>query len=256
MTSLIVAFICFVGAVAVVIWMRLLLMKATGSWQVWQYVKEQISLGEKITSDTNLTFIADLFLLPLPALTSLWAFAASIGTAKNRSIDDLKRDVEILRLKKIRTEKSYLKAESRKKDAKWVLWRQLAGKEKEMPESYDRFRYLCTQYIQEKYIADCIIQFSDQSKRFNSVAMCQINDYLEQLSKMSNMPESIKEISIEDLILQHDKGKDSKDCWDFDKSYKAHEANLKKLLDNATVIAQFKVTDEPSFTDKRSNYEN
>ena len=256
--------ICFGAFVVLVVYMRWILFKASGAYADYQIVlntnwSSVIEGTSEFPTEVGFDFISQIFLLPLPLLTSIWAFVASWDVTASHNLEDLKLEVEKLRRNMIAADKAYLKADNKKKDAKWALWCDLSLEQTDdpnpknaMPSNYDTFRYECAKRIRSRHISNCILQYRDESKRYDSHAMQLLNELQKELSKLSTVPERIMAISIEELIRTHDQDTPDADCWDYERSYTDHERLLKKLLMNATVIAQYKTADSPIFTDSRS----
>lgn len=262
-----IGFGCFVATAGVVIYMRWMLFKGSGSYYDWMKItttawEELPEVIREVEGEpavvSGLDFISQIFLLPLPVLTSIWAFVASWDMNATHNLENLKLEVEKLRRNMLKADAEYLKADNKKKDAKWALWCDLAleqsgdpNPKNAMPDNYDTFRYECAKRIRSRHISNCILQYHDESKRYDGHAKQLLAEFQKELSALSTVPDKIMSISIDELIREHDENLAGADCWDYDKSYADHERLLKKLLMNATVIAQYKIADTTIFTDSK-----
>lgn len=241
--GVVVGFIAMLGAFALVISMRLFVISLEGGFP--QALGGQGELSTK--------FIVQFGLLFSPIITSLLAFVASLAAFKSESADELEKKIDHLHVKFLNEQSKFHDIMSRNDDARTALWTSLSAKENgKMPVKFEDFRKECFDRIRAKLIENVIIQYPGQVTRFNSEIEGLLESFIQQMgdTKETNVPFEILSITTDDLFKAYDQSicqneKTPIDAWNYSVAGDDMERELKKVLDNAIVVAQFKTVEKP-----------
>lgn len=137
-------------------------------------------------------------------------------------------------------------------DARTSLWSSLATRQSgPMPKKFEEYRKQCFERIRAKLIENVIIQFPTQVERFNVEIEGLLETFINQMSYASSTNDAyeIRTITPEKLFREYDllrieDGKKS-DAWSYGIAGETLEKELKDILDNAVVVAQFKTAEKP-----------
>lgn len=201
------------------------------------------------SDDSNGGFIAQIYLIVAPVLTSMLAFVASWTAFRSEKIEKLERRLDKLHNKYLICQSKFLDEIHRNDDARMVLWRSLTDNEL-LPATLNVFREQCFIKIQNKLLENSKNSFSDQIGRYNAEIASLLQSYLVTLAtNTTTTPRDIENMKIGDIIAEYDAQKsvnnDGEDAWDFSICGKALTERLEKILSNAVVVAQFKTTIKP-----------
>ncbi len=196
-------------------------------------------------------FVLHACLSVTPVLTSILAAVASWTASSSNQETKLIREIRRRYNQFLRSQKVFLDILYKNEDAKVALWTSLNVRPNgPMPQDFDSFRQECFTRIRAKLIENCITQYPDQILRFNAAMENMLLDCVEQMSKRSTLPETIKEINLKELIGKYDEERKNENkaanAWNYTIAGRDLEAELKILLDNAVVTAQFKTSNKPN----------
>lgn len=199
--------------------------------------------------ENNTQFIAHVCLMILPILTSAFAFAISWVAFRNDSAQKLERKIDKRYRQYLVLQSEFLDTVNRTDDAMFVLWSSLSAHEK-MPEKLEDFRKECTDRIRSKLIDNCIRSFPDQVERYNLAVINLLQEFVNDMSaRTTSIPRDIQSIDVvRDIVDKHDqnvKNTNPSNAWDYSISGPYLERELKEMLDNAVVVAQYKTVVKP-----------
>lgn len=193
----------------------------------------------------NGKFIAQIYLLIAPVLTSLLSFVASWTAFRSEQVASLERKLDALHNKYLVEQSRFLDIKHRNDDACNALWSSLAVSD-EKPSDLNTFRRECFKRIRNKLICNCSAVFPDQVERYNKEVECLLNDFIKQMGrKTTDIPQDIQSLTIDSIIKEHDKDCEPRDAWSYVRAGSKLEEELKRVLDNAVVVAQFKTAIKP-----------
>lgn len=240
----IIALVALIGTFALVIIMRLLVIDLEVGFPKF--------LGG--SAEVTPSFIVQFGLLFTPILTSLLAFVASLATFKSESAEELERKIDHLHKKFLNEQSKFYDILNRNDDARTALWTSLTSDQSgKMPSRFDDFRKECFDRIRRKLVENVIFQYPGQISRFNTEIEGILESYINQMSdaKETNVPYEILSITTENLFKQYDylqkAEKNDIDAWNYTVAGEALEEELKQVLDNAVVVAQFKTIQRPYY---------
>ena len=239
----IVGAIAMIGAFALVILMRLFVISLEGGFPAL--------LGGQ--GELSTKFIVQFGLLFSPIITSLLAFVASLAAFKSESADELEKKIDHLHVKYLNEQSKFHDIINKNDDARTALWTSLSAKENgKMPTKFEDFRKECFDRIRAKLIENVIIQYPGQVTRFNSEIEGLLESFIKQMAdvKETNVPFEILSITTDELFKAYDESvcqneKTPLDAWNYSVAGEEMEKELKKVLDNAIVVAQFKTVEKP-----------
>lgn len=239
----VVAAIAMVGAFALVVSMRLFVISLEGGFPTVTGNRGELSPK----------FIVQFGLLISPILTSLLAFVASLSAFKSESADELEKKIDHLQIRFLNEQSKFYDIMSRNDDERTALWTSLSGNQNgPIPSKFDDYRKECFDRIRAKLIENVIIQYPGQITRFNSEIEGLLESFIKQMSdlKETDVPFEILTITTDDLFKAYDDSvcqheKTPIDAWNYSVAGEDLERELKKVLDNAIVVAQFKTTEKP-----------
>lgn len=242
--GLIISIVAFVLTICLVWILRGLLISQNGGLDAFFKTKDYGG-----PSGNNETFIAQIYLLAAPLLTSLLAFVASWTAFRSESITKLEYRLEKLHTKYLIAQSKFLDTIHRNDDARTALWGSLTAKDK-IPSDLDTFRKECFDRIRSKLISNSITEFPDQIERYNAEISKLLQEFIGEMSlHTTSIPRDIEEMDINDVLAEYDKKQKDEnalaDAWSYSICGASLEEELKKVLDNAVVVAQFKTSIRP-----------
>lgn len=198
-------------------------------------------------------FIVQFGLMVSPILTSALAFIASLAAFKSESADELERKIDHLFVKYLNEQSKFHDVTNKLDDARTALWTTLTGSQnRQMPQKFDDYRKECFDKIRAKLIENVIIQYPGQISRYNSEIEGMLEIFIKQMgdARETNVPFEILSITTDDLFEDYDKTislneKVPIDAWNYSIAGDELGKELKKVLDNAIVVAQFKTVEKP-----------
>lgn len=239
--SIMLAFLVTVVLIALLAYLR------------YSWVAEQIRLGNIGGRRGNEDVYKHMFLAILPALTSVAAFLISWFILRSRSLESKYHEVCRLQEEFYAREADFRIAQSRCMEARTSVWISVCDSSVEpMPEGMEAFRRECFSRIRGKLVDDCLVTYPTQIERYTMDVEAKLQQYLLQISKHSTLPNEITGISLPELIRKHDEeARDPADCWDYNESGPDLEAELRRTIDNAVVVAQYKSALNPYYLEKK-----
>lgn len=188
-------------------------------------------------------YTADIFLMWSPIMTSILAFLASWSITTKDIEKDVKKEVEFYHRKFLKKEAEY-RAELEKllnlRASVWYSVTQHEAERKPIPETENTFREEVIKRIRKQLISNSIIVYPSEVGRFQNKVESELKEYLSELAANSTNPEIILSIDIQEIIRKYDeeqyKNNQIAKCWDYDKAGKALEAELRRLVDNTTIV--------------------
>lgn len=216
-------------------------------------------------------FPIDLFLVFSPILTSALAFALSWFTLQNDNEKIMERKVDMLQRRYIVRQSEFLKEYQNLQDARSSLWTTLTAHRltpeegesaecmedvldgdvpnelsKWMPNKSEVFRKECFARIRGKLIENCITSYPSQAARYNEAVESALSVCLEAMRSRTSLSIEFSELSIRDILEEFDKiHTDTEDVWAYEKAKGPLENELRRLVDNAIIVAQKKTTASP-----------
>lgn len=180
----------------------------------------------------------DVFLMVSPILTSILAFLASWFAFQTETSRTLESELNLVRDKFLATYHDFLTDLNALQDARIQLWTSLTSF-KGQPKTMKGFRILVLQRIKSKLMQDCIDYYPIQMRRYNTEVEAMLKSCIEEMSKKSTIPETIKKISLEEIIEGYDENRvENEVCWDYEKAKSTLEESFARRIDNAVVVAQ------------------
>lgn len=218
----------------------------------YQWVQEQIRLGAMGGRRGNEEIYGQYFLMVLPALTSMTAFLISWFTMRNRCLDTKFEEVRALQREFYEKEAEFRIAQSRCMEARTTVWTSVCDQVEEMPPTMEGFRRECFQRLRGKLVDNCLTAYPTQIERYTADVEAKLQGYLLEISKHTTLPHTITDINLTKLIQQHDKeaAMDVADCWNYNLAGPDLEAELRRTIDNAVVVAQYKSALNPYYLEK------
>lgn len=242
-------------AFSMVIILRLLLMNSYGGWAAFREGTYAIQTADGYGS-TNQLFLTHVFLTISPVMTSFLAFITSWVVFPSDNHAQLERELDEMYLKYVDSQSEYNVAYDKLEMAKMNIWKDIASEDVDIPRSIKVFRKDCYNRIRSLLIRDCIEKLPDQVETYNSVIKQELECILKELANYASPREKceIEGISIDSLLeeyynnLSDEKEKqDYSNCWDSTIASIALDDKLKRLVDNAIAVAQYKSASEPRY---------
>ncbi len=217
------------------------------------WVSEQVELGNIGGRRGNEDLYKHMFLAVLPALTSIAAFLISWFMLRTKSLEDKYQEVCRLQEEFFAKQAIFRQAHDRCMEARTTVWTSVCDSGVEpMPEGMEAFRRECFTRIRAKLVDDCLVTYPTQIERYSMDVESKLQEYLLTISKHSTLPHTITSISLEELIRDHDdNARDPVDRWDYNESGPDLEAELRRTIDNAVVVAQYKSALNPYYLEKK-----
>lgn len=242
--GLVISLSAFVLTICLVWALRVLLIIQNGGWDAFYSTK---TFGGEDGYNEN--FIAQIYLLVAPLLTSLLAFVASWTAFRSESISKLEYRLEKMHGRFLVAQSRFLDTVHKNDDARTALWGSLTAKDK-MPSDLDTFRKECFDRIRSKLISNCITEFPDQVERYNAEISSLLQEFIGEMGRhTTSIPRDIENIDINRILGDYDQQRiDAQrqvDAWSYTVCGEALEKELKTVLDNAVVVAQFKTATKP-----------
>lgn len=213
----------------------------------------------------------DAFLVFSPILTSALAFAVSWFMFQNDNEKTMERKVTTLQDQYIARQSEFLEEYQNLQDARSSLWTTLTAhrltpqdeesaediegvsgcdvpneRSKWMPKKSEVFRKECFARIRGKLIENCIITYPSQAARYNEAVESTLSVCLEIMRSRTSIPIEFSELSIIKILEEFDQmHTGTEDVWDYGKAKNSLENELRRLVDNAIIVAQKKTTALP-----------
>lgn len=196
--------------------------------------------------------IGQYFLVCSPVLTSLASGAVSWFALRSSYLQKKYQEVYRLQEKFQRAEQEFLIAHQRCREARTSVWTSLCGPDvTDMPKSFENFRLECFARIRAKMVDNCLIAYPTQIERYTSMVEAKLGLFLQEASQHSTIPYAINRNTIQDIITKYDLDTmDNADCWNYNMSGPDLEAELRRTIDNAVIVAQYKTALMPYYLDK------
>ncbi len=230
------------GTFILVIVMRILVIKLNGGFPS--------SFGGN--AELSEAFIVQFGLLISPILTSLLALVASLVAFRSESAEELENKINRLHIKFLNEQSKFHDIVNKNDDARTALWSSLTSNQNgKIPTRFDDFRKECFDRIRAKLIENVIVQYPGQISRFNAEVEGLLESYISQMSSIAGMDDSyeIRTITPERLFKSYDQFRiqegNTIEAWSYTIAGKELEKEMKKVLDNAVVVAQFKTAEKP-----------
>lgn len=228
-----ISFIGSVVAFAVVCFLRIMLIYENGG------------LNGFLEKNYQGVFYIDVFLMICPFLTSLLAFVISWLAFKADSEKTLEAKIELLNMQYINSQSEFLNDLNKLHNARAALWTTLTD-HKPMPKVLDIFRKESFARIRSKLIENCIITYPMQIERYNAAVESILELCILEMSHYTTIPLVISSMNVKELLKKFDESQNKdNEAWDYERAKNDLETELKKILDNAVVVAQVKTTTVP-----------
>lgn len=191
----------------------------------------------------NSSYLKDSFLKYLPWVTSIFAGVTSWVVFPSNDHAQLERELDSLHIKYIEMRSEFIISRNRYEIARADLWKDLAGSDTSAPRTTNAFRKECHNRIRGLLIKDCMLRYPNQIDRYNAAVEEELKVILAKMADFSTLPDEIRNINIEDIISKYNsRVEEPINSWDYSVAESALEDQLKQLLSNAIVIAQYKST--------------
>ena len=238
-------------AFAMVIGLRLLVIHGNGGYEAFK--NHQYAEGSTLTYDPSLngSFIVDLFLMFSPIITSFLAFITSWVIFPSDNHAQLEREIDVLYIDYLNKQCEFDISRNRLEVERMNIWKDIAGNDTDMPRSINAFRKESYGRIRNLLIRDCVEKYPNQIERYNNSLKGKLDCILKEMGEYTTQKVEFDEIKIDDIIKQYDEeiskelknqktGRDKSDYWEYSVAKETLINNLKKLLNNAIAIAQYK----------------
>lgn len=249
-------------AFALVIWLRSLVISGNGGYEAFKL--KQYAAGTTNSFDPSLNggYIKDMFLLFSPILTSLLAFITSWVVFPSDNHAQLERELDMLSLDLLDKQNSFEISRRRLEDVRSNIWKDIAGNDTDMPRSINVFRKESYGRIRNKLIIDSVERFPVLIDRYNNEMEDKLKNILQEMTEYTTVKEEFEDIKIDELIKQYDQKildeindmgavRDKSDCWNYSLAKESLLDLLKRLLNNAIAVAQYKSSSEQHFKEGR-----
>jgi hypothetical protein len=122
----------------------------------------------------------------------------------------------------------------------------------EVPKNFSDFQRECFAKIRRKLIDECMECYSTMLERYSSETEVRLQELLVRGSQHTTLPNTISEMSLRDIISKHDQDicVDYADVWDYNVAGVDLKEELRRILDNEIITAQFKTAVDPYNTKK------
>ena len=206
--------------------------------------------------EMNSGYLKDRFLLFSPMVTSVLAFVTSWMVFPSDHYAQLEREMDEQHRQFIDAESEFHVARETMELARIGLWKDLADSDTNMPRSTNVFRKECFARIRNLLFTDCINKYRLNIADFNSTIESELRTYISKMAQHTTIEDVIGNIKLEDVIKEYNQRIKSNDgeavnCWDYNTAIVPLEDDLKQLLNNAIVVAQFKSTTTPRYKEGR-----
>ena len=187
-------------------------------------------------------YLGEVFLFFSPILTSVMAFLVTLVVLGNTNMDDAakrcQRNMERFQWFKARCDK----ANHKRDDASSSLWYTLGHSVNDpIPVAFSDYRKACHVKIHSMIINNCLYAYPSLLKRYNDRVEATLGYYINELARLSSIPNVITKIKVEDIILDYDTHVDlDVDAWNYERCEPVMCGDLERLLNSAVIMAQFK----------------
>lgn len=193
--------------------------------------------------------IKQIGLMVMPLLTSLLAFVASWIAFRSESISKLEYRIDKLHEKFLVAQSKFLDAIHKNDDARTALWGSLTANDA-MPSDLDTFRKECSDRIRAKLISNSITEFPSQVERYNVEILSLLREFVGEMGRHTTpIPEDIRNLDVDQIAAHYDEQQNEHpaDAWSYNICGDHLEKELKTVLNNAVVVAQFKTRVKPFY---------
>lgn len=258
----IVGFLGLLIAFSMVITLRLLVISGNGGYEAFKIKQYAVSTTTSFDPSLNGGFIKDLFLLLSPIVTSFLAFITSWVVFPSDNHAQLERELDSLYLDLIDKQNSFEISRRKLEDVRSNIWKDIAGNDTDMPRSINVFRKESFARIRNKLIIDSVERYPVLIDQYNNEMKAKLENILKEMATYTTVKEDFDEIKIEELIKQYDQEiideindmgavRDKSDCWNYSLAKESLLDLLKRLLNNAIAVAQYKSSSEQHFKEGR-----
>lgn len=188
--------------------------------------------------------IPQLFLTVSPLLTSLLSYVASWFTFRSSYLEKAYNETLEKQEFYLQRREEFREAYDLFQGTRSSLWFSLEDAETLiMPRDSESFRTECFTRIRKKLVANCLACYPTQIERYTQEVNSALERCIQELAMHTTIPHAITDISVSELISQHDKNaRDYADCWDYNMAGPELEGELHSMLDQAVVVAQSETT--------------
>ena len=256
-----IALIGMAIAFAIVVTLRILIICNNGGLSAFIAKEYAVGSTQKFNADLNSGFIKDIFLLFSPLMTSLFAFVISWVAFPSDNHAQLEKELDILYLDLVNKQTDYVVSRNKLEVERMNIWKDIAGNDTSMPKSTNVFRKESYNRIRNLLIRDCIEKFPIYIERYNNDLKNQLSSILKKMSELTSIEDIFENIKIDDIINQYDSGIlkeieagkniSKADCWDYSIAKDSLIDDLKRLVNNAVAIAQYKSSSEQHYKERR-----
>lgn len=192
------------------------------------------------------------FLIYSPVLTSLGALLISWFAMRGSALSDKQRETYRAQERFLAAEEAFHEAYNRCMEARATVWTSVADTdETEMPAGFEAFRRECFSRLRNKLVDNCLTTYPTQIERYTADVGAKLEGYLLEIANRSTLPQQITAISLEALLRKHDEeAKDKADCWDYNLSGPDLENELRRSIDAAVIVSQYKTALNPYYMEK------
>ncbi len=245
-------------AFSMVIYLRWLVISGNGGYEAFKLKEYGAGLTEEFDPSANGAYIKDLFLLCSPIMTSILAFITSWVVFPSNNHAQLERELDILYLDFLDKQSEFDRARNKLEVERMNIWKDIAGNDTDMPRSINVFRKESYNRIRNLLIRDCVEKYPSQIDRYNISLKKKLGCILKEMSEYTTVKEEFDDIKLDELIQQYDEEmlkkieeketiRDKSDCWDYSIAKEDLLDSLKRLLNNAVSVAQYKSSSEQHF---------
>lgn len=191
----------------------------------------------------NSTYLKHRFLMYSPVVTSILAFVTSWVMFPSDNHARLERELDGLHAQLIDMQSEFLAARNTTEETRASLWKDLSGSDTNMPRSFNVFRKECYARIRELLFRDCLEKYPNQIASYNNAIVGELEIILQEMAKHTTIPEQIAAIDIQELLAQYDASVTNPIAkWNEEDCVTPLSDQLKRLLNNAIVVAQYQAT--------------
>lgn len=188
-------------------------------------------------------YTVDIFLFWSPIMTSILAFLASWSTTAKDVEKEVKQEVEFYHKKFLKKEADYRAELEKLLNLRASIWHSVTQYEAErvpMPVTENAFREEVIRRIRKQLISNSVTVYPSEVGRFQNKVEAELREYLSELAANSTNPEIILSIDIQEIIRKYDeeqlRNNQEAKCWDYSKAGTELEAELRRLVDNTTIM--------------------
>ena len=196
---------------------------------------------EMFTNNEERISVLQRILVLLPIATSGLAFVISWGTLGEDRLEQQGYKVDWHYEKYEQCRREFQEALGGLRNARAAIWTALDATSK-APKKLHVFYKEIYAKAHSKIIEDSLAMYPLQLTRFNSAVRGELDVFIGELCAKSTVPYAISNINIDDILEEFDElqmAKDrNEDIWNHNKSLDMLETELRRILDNAVIVAQ------------------